>query len=619
MDFDQRDLVLRADAGLSFVADLTGLPDFQAPLAATNASAYAPFGTGTFAVVPQALALATNPDGNVKLALVFEQQVGDFSSTGQYAVLDFSLAGDYDFDGCLAGARGRDPNATVKRIAVNRGFARLFATAGQVQLPDDLLQPVLLGLSGSDFARFTARISATAGELVKGAMAGGSLLFGARVEFDALGVAPRADAIVAFSPGALIAALTANATGGHIAGSDLLNALAKPAANLPLKVVGGTAQPGDLAAALAARICAAYGTLVPAPSISSPPYVSFATAQLAATTIQWDLSLPELGARQWVVTLDLSTSLRALASSSAIDGLVRYVSVPQVPAGEFSVQLSADLPSARTGVAVLGANVEIAANPPARPSSIASTVTFAEPDDEGTVQFRIGPAEQLAYTTAGFAVITAGTLVRQYDAPPRARTDPWVQLYDADFPVKFATVAATQRLLVLANVHVAASYELENQPVALDSELTVQHPATSIAIPRSATACAITISATPQDGTATLTLAPVAPETIDLDFTSFPEFGPHTIAISAKNVTAGPPLCIDLLAQEQRDVAGAVPDQRFFTFDQLSASWGYVASSPFCAGYCYRFSATAGATAGAWSDVQSPFVPLVLEAAAVAL
>jgi hypothetical protein len=618
MDFDQRDLVLRADAGLSFVADLTGLPDFQAPLAATNASAYAPFGTGTFAVAPQALALATNPDGSVKLALVFEQQVGDFSSTGQYAVLDFSLAGDYDFDGCLAGARARDPNATVKRIAVNRGFARLFATVGQVQLPEDLQQPVLLGLSGSDFARFTARISATAGELVKGAMAGGSLLLGARVEFDALGVAPRADAIVAFSPQALVTAVTANATGGQIAGSELLNALTTPAANLPLKVVSGTAQPGDLAAALAARILAVYGTLVPAPGTSDPPYVSFATAQLAATTIQWDLSQPAVGARQWVVSLDLLTSLRALASS-AIDALVRYVSVPQVPVGEFSVQLSADLPSARTGIAVIGANVEIAANPPARPSSVASTVTFAEPDDEATVQFRIGPAESLAYTTSGFAVITAGTLVRQYDGAPQARTDPWVQLYDADFPVKFATITAAQRLLALANVHIAVSYELENQPVALDSELTAQHPATSIAIPRSATACAITISATPQDGSVTLPLAPVSPETIDLDFTSFPEFGPHTIAISAKNVTAGPPLCIDLLAQEQRDVAGAVPDQRFFTVDQLSASWGYVASSPFCAGYCYRFSATAGGTAGAWSDVQSPFVPLVLEAAAAAL
>jgi hypothetical protein len=595
-----------------------GLPDFQAPLAGTNASAYAPYGSGAFALVPQALALATNPDGSVKLALVFEQQVGDFSATGQYAVMDFSLAGDYDFDGCLAAARALDPNSTVKRIAVNRGFARLFATAGQVQLPEDLLQPVLLGLSGSDFARFTARISATAGELVKGAMAGGSLLLGARVEFDALGVAPRTDAIVAFSPQTLVAAITANATGGRIAGSDVLNAFTTPASNLPFKVVSGTAQPGDVAAALAARILAAYGTLVPAPSTSDPPYVSFAAAQLAATTIQWDLSQPALGAQQWVVTLDLLTSLRALASS-AIDALVRYVSIPQVPVGEFSVRLNADLPSARTGVAVVGANVEIAANPPARPSSIASTVTFTEPDDEGTVQLRIGPSESLAYTTSGFAVIAAGTLVRQYDAAPQARTDPWVQLYDADFPVRFATIAAAQRLLALASVHVAVSYVLENQPIAFDSDLTAQHPAMSIAIPRSATASTVTISAVPQDSSAMLTLAPMAPETVELDFTSFPQFGPHTIAISAKNVAAGPPLSIDLLAQEQRDVAAAVPDQRFFTFDQPSASWGYVASSPFCAGYYYRFSATAGAAAGGWSDVQSPFAPLVLEAAAVAL
>ena len=247
------------------MGDLTGLPDFALPLAATNASAYAPFGAGAYAVVPQTLALATNPDGTVRLALVFEQQAGDFSATGQYAVLDFTLAGDYDFDGCLASARVRDPNATVKPIAVRRGFARLCTTATQVQLPQDLQQPVALGLSGSGFARFTARLSATAGELVKGAMDGGSLLLSARVEFDALGVAPRAGAIVAFSPQALVAALTADAAGGPVAASDVLSALTSPASTLPLKVVSGNARPGDIAAALAPRMFAEYTTLVPAP------------------------------------------------------------------------------------------------------------------------------------------------------------------------------------------------------------------------------------------------------------------------------------------------------------------------------------------------------------------
>ncbi|HEY3674863.1 MAG TPA: hypothetical protein VGK84_02620, partial [Candidatus Tumulicola sp.] len=382
--------------------------------------------------------------------------------------------------------------------------------------------------------------------------------------------------------------------------------------------IAGTGRPIDVAAALSARIFAEYGTLAPAPGTNDPPFVAFAMAQLSSAPVQWDLSQPALGMRQWVVTLDLLASLRELASS-AIAGLVRYINIPQVPVGECTLRLNADLPLARAGVAVIGANVEIAANPPARPSSIASSVTFAEPDDAGTVQFRIDPAEALAYTTSGFAVITAGTLVRQYAATPQARSDPWVQLYDADFPVTFATVTAAPRLLALANVRVAVSYQLENQPVALESDLSAQHPATSIAIPRIATAATMTVSAIPQDGSAMLTLAPVTPEAIDLDFATFPEYGPHTISISAKNVAGGPPLSIDLLAQEQGDVAGAVPDQRFFTIDQPNASWGYVASSPFCAGYRYRVSATAGAAAGVWSDVQSPFAPLVLEAATVAL
>ncbi|HEY3675061.1 MAG TPA: hypothetical protein VGK84_03640, partial [Candidatus Tumulicola sp.] len=271
------------------MTDLAGLPDFQSPLASTNASAYAPYGTGAFTVLPQSLALAANSDASLKFGLVFEQQIGDFSSTGQYAVLDFSLAGDYDFDDCLTGARARDPNATVKKIAVNRGYARLFATADQVQLPADLLAPVLLGLSGSDFGRFTARISATAGELVKGAMTGGSLLLGARVEFDAAGVAPRADAIVAFSPQTLVTAISANANAGPVATSDVVDALTTPASNLPFKVIAGTGRPSDVAAALSARIFAEYGTLAPAPGTNDPPFVVFATAQLSSAPVQWDL------------------------------------------------------------------------------------------------------------------------------------------------------------------------------------------------------------------------------------------------------------------------------------------------------------------------------------------
>ena len=300
-------------------------------------------------MLPQELALASDAAGTPKFRLDLVERVGDFSSAGQYAVLDFSLAGDFALDDALTVARGQDPNAIVTPIAIAGGFARLCPTTGEVPPASDALAPVPLGLSGADYVRWTTRLSADAGELIKGTVAGGSLLLGARVEFDAVGVAPRVAAAVEFTPAQLVSSLQAGRA-GPIPASDVVAAFTGPASNLPVKIVGGTLPSGDFAGAMASRIFAAFATLAPSPGIADPPCVAFAAAsQLPSGAIRWDLSQPALGTQQWVLSLDILTSLRAFAARNGIESLVRAVTVPALQVGFCAVDFNANLPSNRRG------------------------------------------------------------------------------------------------------------------------------------------------------------------------------------------------------------------------------------------------------------------------------
>ncbi|HEY6326654.1 MAG TPA: hypothetical protein VIW73_09120 [Candidatus Cybelea sp.] len=593
------------------MTDLSGLPDFAS--VSPSGTMFAPLGSGSFTVLPQQLALGTNADGTPKFTLELIQRFGDFTPAGQYAVLDLSLTGDFGLDAALTAARAQSAGATVAPIAIAGGFARLFPTAGEVTPASDALAPVELGLSGQDYARWTTRLSADAGELIKGAIAGGSLLLGARVEFDVAGVAPRVAATVDFQAAQLLSALLAGRPDRTMSISDVVAAFTGPPASFPLKIAGGAVPAGDFAAAVASRLFATYATLAPAPSVSDEPFVRFADpSQLGVAVTQWDLSQPAPGRRQYVLTLDILTGLRAWVAKNGLASLVRDLTVPMLQVGTHSIDFNANLPPNRQGVAVIGANVEVAANPPSRPSSISQTVTFEEPNDSGSLQFQLSPSEQLAYTLAGFAVVAVGPDVAEYQMPPRPHTDVWVQLGADDFPVAFAHVTAAPRLLALATLDVALTYTVGGRSERLRATLNAQTSGVALALPRTATGASLSITANAIDGGATLQLPPAAPARIDLDVTAFREFGPHRVAISASLRPGDHALFLDL-APEDGAAAGATPDRIFLTADQPSATWGYVASSPFHAGYRYRTSAAQSSAAGAWSAILSPFVPLALE------
>src|SRR5215472_7336609 len=103
---------------------LEGLPDFQAPIAAGTTCAFAPFGAGSYRVLPGALSIARDADGRPTFTLVMLKRADDPRAAGQYGVMDATLIVDFPLDDALATARTNAASATMQPAVINAGYAR---------------------------------------------------------------------------------------------------------------------------------------------------------------------------------------------------------------------------------------------------------------------------------------------------------------------------------------------------------------------------------------------------------------------------------------------------------------------------------------------------------------
>jgi hypothetical protein len=602
------------------MADLTGLPDFAAMITSSEASLFAPFVSGSYSALPRQLQLATNADGSPKFEIDFAKTIGDASSIAQFAELDFSLAGDYALDSALSMARAKSPAATVRPATMDGGFGRLYAAAGAVPLPADLLSPIPLGWGTTDLAHWFQRMSGDAGELLKGALQGqSSLLFGARVEVSVLGVAPRLETYVQFDPAALLAALLAGHAGRSMAVTDVLSFFTAPLSTYPVTVSavpdGGNL---NLAQIMTDRVIASYADLTPSPGVADSAFVQFRPMnQIDTAVTRWDLNEPTQVMRPWVFMLDPIGSVRALNDPAVLASVVKEVTFPALNLGCYRVYLTANLPRNRSGIAAVGTRVEMPPNPPVRPFSISKTALFTPPDDSGYVDLALGATEALAYSVTCFGVIAAGAFVQQYDSAPQAHTGSWVQLSGDDFPLNFANVIASARLLNLATIHGVLSYQVGThqvqQPFTLaagsgsGAEVTVGAPAIASGV-------SIALQALPLDGGNAVSLPATAGGRIELDLHSFAGYGPHTVTVQCHMDTHSAPLFIECIPELQATNAQTIPSKVALTAEQPSAAWGYVATSPFRPGYCYRVAAATGSAPASWSAPRLPDDVLMLEA-----
>jgi hypothetical protein len=104
-----------------------------------------------------------------------------------------------------------------------------------------------------------------------------------------------------------------------------------------------------------------------------------------------------------------------------------------------------------------------------------------------------------------------------------------------------------------------------------------------------------------------LILGPWSPDPLNLDLSSLPGHGSHTIKITCA-LAPGATYAIDIAPEERFEEASEI-ETLLFTADRQEREWTYVATSPFRPGYRVRPN-----PGGEWSDPRSPSEPLVLQA-----
>jgi hypothetical protein len=570
---------------------LTGLPDFGAAVGTGSTQAFGAVGGNSWLVMPQGGALTA-------FQLTMTRVAGAPSASGSYAMLDLEVGCEYALDGALALARAIAPDATVAALPIGLGYARLISAGAGLTLPDSVTEPVMLGWSSSDGARWSQHLDVDSAEVIKGGVLKGALLFGVRIEFVIQGVAARASAVVNFVP-AMLGPQVLSSGQTLITREDLISRLSNSSRTPALQT---TATRIDIAEAVADRLLACFARFTPAPNALELP--CFAFGPMSQTErLDWDLAESAPGMRGFVIRLDTVSGLSRLDPQR----LVQETTIPPLDLGFRQVTLAANLPAPRVGAPAIGARLSAPPAPPNRPNGINQTVTFDPPDDLARITLRFDPSEPFAYTLTPFAVLEAGALVREIDAPVSHSTDAFVQLQAQDFGLAITHVTASARLIAAAVVDGTLKYLHGGKTGTLVFKLAGETTDVGLATPIDATDVQLSLSATAAEGTV-LKRAAAGPGRISLDFPAFAEYGPQTVVIHCTFTGDEPPLILELQAEE-----GGEATSLAFAPSAPDNSWTYFALTPFRARYRFR------PHGGSWSPLRAPGVPLEIDAQGAAL
>jgi hypothetical protein len=116
-----------------------------------------------------------------------------------------------------------------------------------------------------------------------------------------------------------------------------------------------------------------------------------------------------------------------------------------------------------------------------------------------------------------------------------------------------------------------------------------------------------------KDGRTISADVPVSDGSIALDLPLFREVGSHTVQIDVAFSNGLSLVAVELKPEAASDRDAVVVS---FTSSATTRSWTWLASSPFTPGFRYRVFTT-GTTPALWSDPQSPFDALHLDARAL--
>lgn len=584
------------------------LPAFQRP----DAPAY---------MAPSSLDLARDSNGIPQVCLRVTRPVNPMLPPEPFAIFELRLKPVYDFAHGLEVLRSRVPQGRLEPVAFHSGYLRMTPQAEAAGFPGALASPVPLAWNGLDGARYDARLTLEGAAFVQSLLTERSLPVSARAEMEVLGVAQRVALRVRFDPSVLAKALAAHADAeGRIPRERILGMLEIDPTSLGLVPDGDPGERRQYALAILDRIRSRMAAFVPAPAEQTPAdpqavaSTYLALRQSAAETASgqsiWDLAEPEMTFRPLVLGMNPLDAARQAIATAGLQAIVPPpVIVPPIASGVHAIRITANLPENRAMVPVAGVSLHAPAAPPARPQAQVASAELNPPDDAATVLLRLSPAEPLRYRYRTFVMIEETSGPRRIDGDEIDSSDERLRLSVDDFPIRLLVIEAERDLLELAEI--AGSCRWSTGEVRFTIGPSDRDAA--VPLPREAAEPLLEIQARPREAGIPLTLGPLPARSIRLGLPSFPEYGPHAIEVVCGFDAPGAAeiVAIDLVPEGREAEAGAAGTVAL-TRNQSRKEWRYIATSPFRPGY--RFRVRSEGESLPWSDPQSPFAPLQVDA-----
>jgi hypothetical protein len=598
-----------------------GVPDFSQQLELPDFTLFAAGDEANLYVyLPKRLSVATlegdagRPD--FSLELVFGQN--PFKPPQPYGVLDFRLCSEPFSDAALEALRRDHPGAAVTPALFTSGWLRIVklaagSTADSGQVGDAtgaLGAPVALASNGLDATRCIRRLSLDEFNLAKSFLQEAVLSYTAIAEMTLEGLTESLSASLEFQPALLLDALRQKADSqGRLPISELVEFWMQDKADLPVTGTEGfdSVERVRLARTLADWTLAECAAGFPSPSLPVRPTCQLSIAQTLAEVARWDLRRQRLVSRIVLLQLDPFEAARQVVASAGLPSVVHETSVPPLETGVVSLTIAANLPEALQGILHLGVNLLAPPTPPQRVQPLSASLLFDDPKARQTVNWRFSPIETVSYQYTTFAYLREAGGIRRLEGGATPHSGPYLLLSVSDFPLSFVPVRASELLLSQALIKGVCLYtdSIKGASEFL-FELDSSHPALTVVLPTTALPEAlIRLQAFALQGTEVLSLGDLPPRGVRLDLPSFPQYGPHQVPIEVEFDTGTSLVALEMLPQatsDQPETATVLA----FTPDQPRATWHYLATSPFQAGYQYRRQAGAEEKPQAWTSVGAP-------------
>jgi hypothetical protein len=491
----------------------------------------------------------------------------------------------------------------VQMAGTQGGWLRLLVREPRKTGATTVVPPLPFASNGLGVMRLAAMLTADAASRLKNALLEGIVLVEAWAELRVDGVSPRIAAVVEIDGAALRKALPAEASSAPIRRSDVVAALMKPGV---MSGVPAAAGPLETADAVADRLRVLAAALVPSPGADIAEWWTL-SLDAGSTRLHWDLHDVVTATRVFPLRFDPVALVRQAAEGRGLDGLVVTRDVIDLRTGDAPVLVTATIPERRSPVLSCGADLDAPARLPDRPAAIRETVELEPPRDRRDIVLRFSARESPEYGVQTFVVVQTAGGVREWRSARVAHVGRDVRLSPDDFAVRFLPVLASPQILAAGAVAVTATWDGDSQRVAI-----ADAAGDTLVVPRAATTVTCTCLVT-KNGQTISADAPVGGDAVVLDLPLFREAGSHTVSIDVAFADG-----VSLVAVELKPEAASDRDAIVVSFTPAAAqrSWTWLASSPFAPGFRYRVFTT-GAAPAPWSDPQSPFDALHLDARAL--